>query len=96
MSYYRRVAIENFRNPGEPSSKRLRARPLPGQGLDIGMRVECSAKMREGHPLGTVFIVQAQVIDREGGPPFLYTHFNWAYEVVNRKEAENRIARSEL
>jgi hypothetical protein len=92
MSHYRAVAIETFRNPGEPSSKRLRARPLPGQGLDIGMRVACSAKMREGHPPGTIFIIQAQVIDREKSTPFLYTNFNWPFEVVNRNEAENRIA----
>lgn len=92
MGYYRHVAIETFRNPGEPSSKSLRARPLSGQGLDTGMRVECSSSMRNGHPLGTVFIVQAQVTDREGGPAFLYTHFSWPYRVVARAEAEALIA----
>lgn len=96
MGHYRRVAIETFRNPGEPSSKPLRARPLPGQGLDIGMRVECSSRMRDRYPPGTVFIVQAQVTDREGGPSFLYTHYNWAYEVVALADAEARIARGDL
>jgi hypothetical protein len=48
--------------------------------------------MRNGHPLGTVFIVQAQVTDREGGPAFLYTHFSWPYRVVARAEAEALIA----
>jgi hypothetical protein len=96
MGYYRHVAIETSRNAGEASSKSLRARPLPGQGLDTGMRVECSAKMRDSHPPGTVFIIQAQVTDREGGPPFLYTHFNWPYRVVARTDAEAMIARREV
>ena len=96
MGDYRHVAIETFRNPGEPSSKSLRAQPLSGQGLDQNMRVECSSKMRNAHPPGTVFIIQAQVTDREGGPSFLYTHHNWAYEVVRRADAEARIARGEL
>ena len=96
MSIYRQVAIETFRNPGEPSSKSLRARPLPGQGLREPMRVECSAKMRDSGPPGTVFIVRAQVTDREGSPPFLYTHYNWPYRVVSRTAAEGMIARGEL
>jgi hypothetical protein len=96
MGYYRRVAIETFRNPGEPSSKSLRARPLPGQGLNTGMKVECSSKMRNAYPAGTVFIVQAKVTDREGGPPFLYTHYDWPFEVVARAEAQARAARGEL
>lgn len=96
MGDYRHVAIETFRNPGEPSSKSLRARPLPGQGLGSAMRVECSSKMRNAYPPGTVFIVQAQVTDRDGGPSFLYTHFNWPYSVVDRAEAEDRIARGDL
>ena len=45
------------------------------------MRVECSSKMRDNYPIGTVFIVQAQIIDKEGGMDFLYTHYNWPYKV---------------
>lgn len=96
MSHYRKVAIETIRNPAEPSSKSYRARPLPGQGLDTEMRVECSSKMRNAHPPGTVFIVTAKVTDREDGTPFLYTHFNWAYEIVARAEADSRIAQGKL
>ena len=67
MGHYRTIAIESFRNPGEPSSASVRARPLPGQGLSTEIRVECSSKMRKNYPLGTIFIVQAQLIDKEGG-----------------------------
>jgi hypothetical protein len=91
MSHYRSILIETFRNPGEPSGASIRARPLPGQGLNTNMRVECSSKMRNNYPVGTVFIVKAQVIDKEGGTTFLYTHFNWEYSVVSRSEAEERI-----
>lgn len=96
MGHYRNVAIESFRNPGEPSGASIRARPLPGQGLDINMRVECSSKMRNSHPIGTVFIIQAQVIDKEGGSEFLYTHFNWPYSVASRPEAEAKIKSKKL
>lgn len=92
MSHYRRIAVETFLNPGEPSSQSLRARPLPGQGFDAGIRVECSSKMRDSQPPGTVFIIQAKVVEREAGSQFLYTHFNWPYEVVDRKLAESTIA----
>jgi hypothetical protein len=96
MGWYRRVAIETYRNFGEPSSKRIRARPLPGQGYPPSMHVECSSKMRTGHPVGTVFVVQAQVIDRQGGTEFLYTSWQWGYEVIEREKAERLIASGSL
>mgnify|MGYP006949114208 CR=1 FL=1 len=91
MSHYRFVAIETFRNPGEPSSASVRARPLPNQGLSLSMRVECSSKMRKDHPIGTVFIIQAQIISKESGSDFLYTHYNSPYTVILRSEAEEKI-----
>lgn len=91
MTIYRRIAIETFRNPGEASGSDVRARPLPDQGLDTSMRVECSSRMREEYPVGTVFIVRAKVTNRDGGQPFLYTHFNWPYEVVDRSLVGERL-----
>lgn len=96
MGWYTRIAIETYRNYGEPSSKRIRARPLPGQGYPTTMHVECSARMRESHPVGTVFVVQAQEKDKDGGTPFLYTSWQWAYEVIERGAAERRIASHSL
>lgn len=92
MGHYRSVAIETYRNPGEPSSKAIRARPLAGQGFPTDMHVECSAKMRESHPVGTVFVVQAQVKQRQDGPEFLYTSWQWAYEVISSEAAKRKIA----
>jgi hypothetical protein len=91
MSHYRKVAIETFRNPGEPSSASVRARPLDGQGFSRNMRVECSSTMRKNYPVGTVFIVDVQLIDKEGGNQFLYTYYNWPYEVIAKTVAEERI-----
>jgi len=73
VGWYRRIAIETYWNYGEPSSKRIRARPLPGQGYSSSMHVECSARMRESYPVGTVFVVEAQEKSKAGGPSFLYT-----------------------
>jgi hypothetical protein len=47
--------------------------------------------MREAQPIGTVFVVQAQIKEREG-TPFLYTSWQWAYEVIDENTAVNRIA----
>lgn len=87
MSVYREIVVETFENPGEPAAERIRARPIPGQGLNTAMRVECSSKMREKHPLGTKLKIRAKVADREGGTPFLYCHYSWPYEVLSDTEA---------
>ena len=94
--YYRRVAIETFKNLGEASPRKLRARPLPGQGLTMATRVECSEAMRMDYPVGTVFIVKARISNREGSSDFLYTHYNWPYEVVERRVAEALIIKGQL
>jgi hypothetical protein len=48
-------------------------------------------KDEKNYPIGTVFIIQDQVIDKEGVTKFLYTHFNWKYSVVSRTEAKAKI-----
>jgi hypothetical protein len=87
MSHYRQVIIETFKNIGNSSSKSVRARPISGQGLNVTMKVECSSKMRKDHPVGTLFLLEAKVTDREGGTPFLYAHYNSPYKVVSKNEA---------
>ena len=88
IGMYRDVVIETYVNPGDPSNAKIRARPLPGQGLDTEMKVECSRKMREGYPVGTKFVLKAKVIDRDGGTPFLYAHYNARYTVLSASEAD--------
>lgn len=91
---YQKVLVQTYRAVGEQSSKTMRARPVAGQGLDTGMKVECSGDMRDGHPEGTVFMITAKVTDRKGGPPFIYTHPRWAFKVLTAAQAADFLAKS--
>ncbi|MBK7952532.1 MAG: hypothetical protein IPK02_00310 [Candidatus Accumulibacter sp.] len=90
MSHYRFFVIETYENRGEPSNKKVRAKPLPGQGVSPNLNVECSTAMRESHPPGTLFKVDCKVTNREG-TPFLYRHFMWPYEVLTQEQAKQFI-----
>lgn len=83
MTNYVEVIVETYRSVGEGSSASIRARPVEGQGYPRTMKVECSKKMRHSYPVGTKFKITAKVTDKEGGTKFLYTNFNWKYEVVS-------------
>ncbi|WAT83027.1 hypothetical protein [Delftia acidovorans] len=93
MSNYFSCVVQTYRSEGAPSSKPLRVHPLAGQGLDTAMNVECSSKMRDSQPAGSLFLIKAKVTDREGGPPFLYTSFRWAYEVLTPAQAAEFISK---
>ena len=84
--------IETYKNRGEPSNKKIRAHPLPGQDVSTLLNVECSAGMRDSHAPRTLFKVRCKVTHRAGAP-FLYRHYRWPYEVVTRAEAEEFIVR---
>ena len=92
--YYRDVIIETFIHKGGSSKHLIRARPLPGQGLSISMRVECSSKMREIHPPGTLFKVRAKIKNTDQ-TPHLYTSWQWPYEIVSAQDAGNFIAKKD-
>lgn len=91
MTQYRNIAIHTYRSSGEASGKSIRARPLPGQGIATTMHVECSSKMRKEHPVGTVFIVKAQIISRDGGAAFVYTSWQWPYSITSFEDAQKQI-----
>lgn len=88
---YKKYLVETFLSVSEQSERKIRARPLAGQGISPNVRVECSSSMRMSHPVGTKFVIQAKVTDREGGPPFLYTSFKWPYQVVTDEDAKEFI-----
>jgi len=95
MKDYKTVAVETYRNKGEASSAQIRARPLPGQGFPVDMKVEFSRKMRELHPVGTVFVIQATVVNR-GASSFLYSSYQWPCRVIAKGKAAELIASGEL
>lgn len=91
---YRYVLIQTYVAQAEQSKHHLRARPLPGQGLSTSMRVECSAKMREAYPPGTIFKVTAKVKDTDR-EPHIYTSWQWQYAVISVEEAAEFIRRNQ-
>lgn len=58
-------------------------RPVAGQGFDENMHVECSKELSRDFPVGSKFKIKAKVTDRQGGKPFLYSSYRWAYEKVS-------------
>jgi hypothetical protein len=39
--------------------------------------------MRSRYPVGTRFYVYAKETDKEGGNPFLYSRYDWPFEVLD-------------
>ena len=91
-SQYNQVVVESFQYHGGGSIHKIRCRPVAGQGLSTDMKVECSSKMRKAHPVGTKFLLEAKVTDREGGTEFLFAPYAWPYQVLTDEEAERFIA----
>ena len=81
-SHYQIVIVETYYARKSGVSTTVHARPIAGQPFPQDMDVECSRAMRTQHPIGTRFRIRAKETNREGGKPFLYTHFSWPYEVV--------------
>lgn len=93
MSYYHKVVIQTFKASGGGSSKSVRARPIEDQGLDTSMKVECSSSMRKNNPIGSLILLDAKVIDKEGGTPFLYAHYDSPYKVISEQEAKEFLSK---
>ena len=94
MSEYSEYVVQSYSASGAGSKKSIRARPLPGQGIDPAAHVECSSEMRDSQPAGALFAITAKVATRKGGTPFLYTSFKWPYRVLTTEEAQAIIART--
>lgn len=86
------IIVETYIPQGEPSSAKRRVRPLPGQGFDIGMNVECSRSMRDNGPPGSLFRLIVTPTSRKGGEPFLYSNPRGPWSAVSRDEATRFIA----
>ena len=81
-SQYHQVVVETYYAITSGTSSRIRVRPINGQAFPTSMDVECSRSMRMQYPVGTKFRIHAKETDREGGKPFLYSHYDWPFEVV--------------
>lgn len=80
---YETVLVESFM-PAKFSGKRGRVhiRPVAGGKYSPDLSVECAKRLSENYPVGTKFKLQAKLTDREGGGEYLYSSFQWPYEVV--------------
>ena len=94
--YYSLIAIQTCTRTGGGAHSKNRAHPLPGQGLDTEMFVECSRTIRDAYPVGTVSIIWAKVTDREGGTPFLYSHHSWDFVAIGEAPAQKWIKNGQL
>jgi hypothetical protein len=82
---YRDVAVESFQDGAQ-----VRVRPVSGQAYHSGLRVQCSRELTDTgkHPLGTCFLVQAKLTDRQGGTPYLYVYHGDPVVVMSPEERE--------
>jgi hypothetical protein len=79
---YQQVVVETYNAVKPGKSSRTHVRPVPGQPYPPTMDVECSRSMRKQFPVGTKFRIYAKETSREGGKPFLYSHYDWPFEVL--------------
>ena len=93
MSNYRKIVIETYRGAKEGSTGAPPARPLPGQGLDTDLKVECSGEMRRNHPIGTKFLIEAKLTEAYG-TSFLYSSYRWSWKILTNAEAAKHILSS--
>ncbi len=84
------IIVETYRNPGEPSSSKVRVRPLSGQFMG-SYRVWCSQAMRRTQPVGALFRVSVTQVDQPDGESYLRIGLHDPWEAVSRDEAEKFI-----
>lgn len=81
---YQFILVESF-IPLDSSNRHgpIHIRPLPNQDpYKTTMFVECSKDLSYEYPLGTRFRIKAKITNREGGTPYIYSHYSWPYEVI--------------
>ena len=81
--HYENVLVESF-VPKDPSGKhgKVHIRPVSGGKYASNIAVECAKKLSRDYPVGTRFMLQAKLTDREGCGEYLYSSYRWEFEVV--------------
>lgn len=85
------IIVETYRNPGEPSSRPVRVRPLPGQAFSEHYRVWCSLEMRRSRPVGSMFRVPVSVVHQPQGDSYLRIGLYAVWVPVTPEEAARYI-----
>ena len=68
----------------DPDTNRLRVITLDNQAVSEGLFIECSKKVRETHPIGTVFKINVKVSKKPYGR--LYLHSLKKHELLTVEE----------
>ncbi|TFW28722.1 hypothetical protein E4L98_05275 [Duganella callida] len=83
---YRQVAVHSVQD----YDGRVTIHPVPGQAYAPDLNVQCSRRLSDTsvYPLGTIFLVDAKLTDRLGGPQYLYVWHGDDIKALSRREAE--------
>lgn len=83
---YQHILVESF-IPSDTSGRHgpIHIRPLPNQEpYRTTMFVECSKVLSYDYPVGTKFRIKAKITRKESGTEFIYSHYSWPYEVIDK------------
>lgn len=63
---------------------KVHIRPVPGQAeFDTSLHVQCSKELSTEYPVGTRFLIKGKLNDLLGGGKFIYSSYQWTYEVIS-------------
>lgn len=63
---------------------KVHIRPVPGQAeFDTSLHVQCSKELSTEYPVATRFLIKGKLNDLLGGGKFIYSSYQWAYEVIS-------------
>lgn len=81
---YSEIIVESFYCfDGGARHGHIHIRPVPGQSpYETDMFVECPNELKNAYPVGTKFQIRAKITNKQGGTPFIYTHYSWPYVVL--------------
>ena len=75
---YRHVVVESYRH----KSGGIHIRTIARQPYPQRLRVLGSPALGRDYPLGTRFRIKVKLTDREGRNDYLYTSWQWTFEVL--------------
>ncbi|OMP32273.1 hypothetical protein [Mangrovimonas sp. DI 80] len=81
---YAEIIVESFipKNLSGLHGK-VHIKPIAGQEpFKPDIHVACSKSLSEDYPVGAKFKIKAKITSKEGGKPFVYSHYSWPYNVL--------------
>ncbi len=82
------IVVETFHNPGEPSARPVRVRPIPGQ-FNRSYRVWCSVAARRERPVGSLFLVHVTEVHQPQGESYLRISQREEWQPISTAQAAN-------